>query len=277
MKNILVPVDFSDASFNASNYASMLCNIFNSEVILVHAYKNPSGIDEIPDSWLNQPEKELQDLKQDFINEDVEILRKKYTIKIKGVAIEGMAVPTILKVAKEEDAGLIVIGMKGKGKSKSVFGSTTVMVMRKSSVPVLVIPEKAEFNDILVITLASDFGAETELSNYSLLKQIALKNNAFIQIVNVRKKEAEFSPGEVSKKINTAFVFEDLKHEFYTINDDEVDEGIEDFLEDHPSDLLVMMARKRNLFDRIFKESHTRKMSYETEIPLLVLQDKQSL
>lgn len=274
MKNIVVPVDFSDASFNASNYAAMLCNIFNSQIILVHAYKNPSGINEMPDSWLNQPEKELDEMKEDFLDEDVEILRKKYTIKVKGVVIEGMAVPAILKVAKEENAGLIVMGMKGKGKSKSVFGSTTIMVMRKSSVPVLIIPEKAEFKDIYVITLASDFGAETELSNYSLLKKIALKNNAFIQILNVRKKDAEFSPGEVSKKINTAFVFEDLKHKFYTIKDDEVDEGIEDFLKDHPSDLLAMMARKRNLFERIFKASHTRKMSYETEIPLLVLQDK---
>jgi hypothetical protein len=58
------------------------------------------------------------------------------------------------------------------------------------------------------------------------------------------------------------------------IKDDQVDEGIEDFLEDHPSDLLAMVARKRNLFKKIFKASHTRKMSYETEIPLLLLQEK---
>ena len=274
MKNIIVPIDFSDASYNAANYAAMLANIFNANIILVHAYLNPSSIDITPDHLLNQPEKELSQVIEDQLKEYVEILRKKYTIRIEGLVKEGAATPKILEVSDNKNADLIVMGMKGKGKSNSVFGSNTTLVMRRSSIPVLVLPEKIEFKNIEVITLASDFDTDTELSNYSLLKKIALKNKAFIQILNVRKKDAELSTDEMSGKLRTAAAFEDLKHQFYMIKDDEVDEGIEDFLEDHPSDLLVMVARKRNLFDRIFKSSHTRKMSYETEIPLLVLQDK---
>lgn len=274
MKNVIVPVDFSDASYNAANYAATLSNIFSTNIILVHAYMNPSAIDETPARWLNQPEKELREVKEDQLNEYVEILRKKYTISIEGIVREGATTPAILDVSNNENAGLIVMGMKGKGKSNSVFGSNTTLVMRRSSIPVLVIPGKVEFRNIEVVTLASDFDAGTELSNYSLLKKIALKNKAFIQILNVRKKDEQLSPDEMSGKINTELAFKNLKHKFYTIKDNEVDEGIEDFLEDHPSDLLAMVARKRNLFDRIFKASHTRKMSYETEIPLLVLQDK---
>ena len=274
MKNIIVPVDFSDASYNAANYAAMLSNIFNSNIILVHACLNPSAIDDMPAHLLNQPEKELREVKEDQLNEYVEILRKKYTTRIEGIVREGAPTPEILDVSNNKNASLIIMGMKGKGKSNSVFGSNTTLVMRRSSVPVLVIPEKVEFKNVEVITLASDFDVETELSNYSLLKKIALKNNAFIQILNVRKGEEQLSPDEMSGKLRTASAFEDLKHQFYTIKDDEVDEGIEDFLEDHPSELLAMVARKRGLFERIFKASHTRKMSYETEIPLLVLQDK---
>jgi len=274
MNNIVIPGDFSDASYNAANYAAMLSNIFNAKIILVHAYMNPSAIDETPAHLLNRPEKELREIKGDQLNEYIEILRKKYTIRIEGVVREGAATPEILDVSNSENADLIVMGMKGKGKSNSVFGSNTTLVMRKSSIPVLVIPEKVKFENIEVVTLASDFDAETELSNYSLLTKIALKNKAFIQILNVRKKDEQLSTDEMSGKINTALAFKNLKHKFYTIKDDEVDEGIEDFLEDHPSDLLAMVARKRNLFERIFKASHTRRMSYETEIPLLVLQDK---
>src|SRR6185437_5392103 len=274
MNNIVVPVDFSDASYNAASYAAVLSNIFNTRIILLHAYLKPSAIDEMPARLLNQPEKELREVKEDQLNEYVEILRKKYTIRIEGVVREGAATPTILDVSNSENADLIVMGMKGKGKSNSVFGSNTTLVMRRSSKPVLVIPEKVEFKNIEVITLASDFDAETELSNYSILKKIAFKKNAFVQILNVRKKDTELSTEEMSGKVRTALAFKNLKHGFYTIKDDEVDEGIEDFLEDHPSDLLAMVAPKRNLFERIFKASHTRKVSYETEIPLLVLQDK---
>lgn len=274
MNTIIMPVDFSDASYNAADYAASLSNIFDTSIILVHAYLNPSAIDEMPSHLLNQPEKELWKIKEDQLAEYVEILRKKYTIRITGIVREGMATPAILEMANMENASLIVMGMKGKGKSKSVFGSNTTSVMRKSSTPVLVIPEKVKFKNIEVITLASDFDAETALSNYSLLRTIALKNDAFIQIVNVRKKGSELSDDELTGQLNTTLAFEDLQHEFYMIKDDEVDEGIEDFLEDHHSDMLVMIARKRNLFERIFRTSHTRKMSYETEIPLLILQDK---
>lgn len=274
MNNILVPLDFSDASFNAANYAASLSNVFNANIILVHVYMNPRDIDQMPSSLLNQPEKELSEVKEDQLNEYIEILRKKYTVKIKGVIKEGMTTPAILNVAKNENAALIVMGMKGKGKSKSVFGSNTTSVMRKSSVPVLIMPQKVEFKSIEVITLASDFDAETELSNYSLLREIALRNNAFIQILNVRKKTSKLSDDEEAGKLKTALAFENIRHGFYKIKDNEVDEGIEDFLKAHPSEMLAMIARKRNLFERIFKSSHTRKMSYETEIPLLILQDK---
>lgn len=274
MNSIVVPVDFSDASYNSANYAAMLSNIFNAKMILVHAYKNPSGIDEMPEMWINQPEKELQEVKEEYLQEDVKILQKKYTIDIKGIVREGTVPNVIAKIAADENAELIVIGMKGKGKTKSVFGSTTTMVMGKSKIPVLVIPQSAGYKNIQVITLASDFDVETQLSNYSILKKLAKKNDAVIQILNVRKKDTELTPVEASGKLNTALAFEGLNRKFYTIKDDNVDEGIEDFLDDHLSDMLAMVARRRNLFGRIFSGSHTRKMSYETEIPLLVLQDK---
>ncbi len=274
MNNILVPIDFSDASYNAADYAASLSNIFSADLILVHAYMNPLAIDQMTPSLLLQAGIELQKEKEKLLNEYVEILRKKYTVKIKGVVIESMAASAIQEVAKKENADVIVMGMKGEGKSRSIFGSTTTMVMRKSSIPVLVIPEKVEFKNIETITLASDFNAETEMSNYTLLKKIAEKNDAFIQILNVQKDEFTLSPDEISGKLNTALAFPELEYQFYTIEDDEVDEGIEDFLEDHPSEMLVMVSRKHNLFERVFGTIHTKEMSYETEIPLLILQDK---
>ena len=271
MKTIIVPVDFSDASYNASYYAASMANIYSCEMVLVHAFLNPSGIDEMPSGFVFQPGKELWEIKKYLLDEYVDILRKKYTIRVKGLVREGRATAAILDIANDEKADLIIMGMKGKGKSNSLFGSNTTSVMGKSSIPVLVLPENVAFKNIEVITLATNFDAETDYSDYSLLRKIAEKNDAFIQVVNVRKKDLELSADEITGKINTASAFEDLSCSFFTIKDDEVDDGIEDFLEDHTSDLLVMIARKRNLFQRIFSISHTKKMSYETEIPLLVL------
>lgn len=274
MNTIIVPVDFSDASYNASYYAASLANINSCEIVLVHAFMNPSGIDEMPTGFVFQPGKELWEVKKGLLDEYVEVLRKKYTIRIKGLVREGMATPAILDIANDENADLIIMGMKGKGKSNSLFGSNTTSVMGKSAIPVLIIPENVEFRNIEVITLATDFDSETDFSDYSVLRDIARKHDSIMQVLNVRKNESEFSSSEITGKINAASAFEDFNCEFFTIKDDKVDDGIEDFLENHPSDMLVMIARKRNLFQRIFGISHTKRMSYETEIPLLILKDK---
>ena len=274
MKTILVAVDFSDASFNAANYAASLANIFNARLVLAHAYMNPTAIDQMGSRLANQTNKELQEVLDDFMQENVEILEKKYTAKIDSIVKEGMASIILDECIAQTKADLVVMGMKGRGKSKSIFGSTTLTLLRKSKVPVLVIPEKTEFRSIDVITLASDFDHETELSNYNLLKVIALQTKSSLQILNVRKKKLNLSPAEISRKLNTGTAFNEINHEFFTVEDNVVDEGIEDFLDDHPSDMLVMVSRKHNFFKRVFGKIHTRKMVYETEIPLLVLQDK---
>ncbi|MEO6136615.1 MAG: universal stress protein, partial [Ginsengibacter sp.] len=62
MKTILAPIDFSDASFSSADYAASLANIFNAELILVHAYINPSTIDEMPRELFTVPETELDEV-----------------------------------------------------------------------------------------------------------------------------------------------------------------------------------------------------------------------
>ncbi|MEO5650788.1 MAG: universal stress protein [Ginsengibacter sp.] len=191
MKTILVPIDFSDASYNAANYAASLANVFDAGLILVHAYTNHSAIDQMPALLLREPGKELQEVKEDLLKGYIEILRKKYTIRINGMVREGNTSLIIQKAATESKADLIIMGMKGKGKSKSMFGSTTTIIVRKSSLQVLVVPENAEYQSTGIFTLASDFDDQTKAGDYNLLKRLAKKNDAFVQIVNVRKKALE--------------------------------------------------------------------------------------
>lgn len=274
IKTIIAAVDFSDASFNAANYAASMSNIFNAELVLVHAYMNPMAIDQMSKELSGQTNKELVDVLEEFMNQNVEILQKKFTVKIDRVVKEGQASLVLDQCVRERKADLVVMGMKGKGKSNSLFGSTTLTHIRKSKVPVLVIPPKAHYKSIETITLASDFDEETEPANYLLLKTIAERNHAFVQILNVRKKDKKLSPSELAGKQHTGTIFNELSHKFFTVEDNEVDDGIEDFLHENPSQMLVMLSRRHNFFKRIFGTIHTRKMMYETEIPLLVLQDK---
>lgn len=274
MKAIVVAVDFSEASLNAAHYGASLANIFGAKLVLVHTYLNPQAIDRMDAKLMTETGKGLQEVLDDFMEQNIDILRRKFNVMISGIVKEGAAVKTIHEIVNRMDADLLVMGMKGKGETSSVFGSTTARIMPGTTVPVLVVPSQSKFVSPDIITLASDFDEETASGNYDLLKLLASHFSASIQIVNVLKKGRDISIPQREIKVNTARIFEGVDHQFFSIEDNEVDEGIEEFLDDHPSHLLVMLARKQNFLRRFFGTVHTRKMIYETKIPLLVLQDR---
>lgn len=274
MENILVPIDFSNASQNAAKYAVSLAGIFNSKVIFINVVPSVFIVDDESAASRIVVQAELVEGNKELVVKEIETLSKKNSVKIEGFVGEGNSSDIILKMADENQADMIVMGMKGRGKSNSVFGSTTTAIIRKSSFPVLVIPENSLYQSIDTITFATDFDAETERVRYSLLMEIAKKYNSFIQILNVQKNEMKMSDDEFIGKMRTHFAFTNSKHSFNTIEDKSVIEGISKFIEEKPSDLLAMMAQKHSLFERMLGKVHTKEMSYETKIPLLVLQNK---
>ncbi|MGN6540913.1 MAG: universal stress protein, partial [Ginsengibacter sp.] len=70
MKNILVPIDFSDASFNAVSYAAFLANAFNAELILLHAYNN-GVISENGNTEIDNPSEEVETADEKFIRNEM--------------------------------------------------------------------------------------------------------------------------------------------------------------------------------------------------------------
>lgn len=274
MKNILVPIDFSTASQSAGKFAAWLASVLKAKVTFVNVIIPAIVTNTEVAASLPILQSEQMEINEALMSKEIEKLSQKHAIKIEGFVAEGIPYDTIQAMAKEKHADIILMGMKGKGKSNSVFGSTTTAVIRRSSFPVLVIPENAVYQSIDKITFATDFDAETKSDRYSLLIEIAKKYDSFIQILNVQKDETMISKEEYVGKMKTDFVLANSRHSFNTIEDKSVIEGINKFIEEHPSDLLAMMAHKHSFFERMLGKIHTKEMSHETKIPLLVLQDK---
>lgn len=274
MKNILVPIDFSKASRNASGYAVSLAKIFDAGITLINVIPPAVIIDDSILASVMITQAEILENNKQLVQKEVEALSKKYPAKITGLVQEGFPADIIQEMVKEKHADLIVMGMKGKGRSNSVFGSTTTTVIRKLSFPVLVIPEKAGYSQINNITFASDFDAETEMIQYKLLLELAEKCNSKVHILNVQKKDSAMNSDQVIGKMKTNVVFSKLNHQFHTINEKNVEQGINKFIEKNPTDILAMVAHRHNLFERMFGKVHTKEMSYQTKIPLLVLYDQ---
>jgi nucleotide-binding universal stress UspA family protein len=270
MENILVPTDFSDASFNAISYAAFLANIFDANLLLLHVYPDTAVFQEQFGAMVYQTGEESETSNEAFLQKQIDGIARRFTVKINSLVLKGNPVYTIREVAKKYQSDIIILGMKGKGESNSVFGSTTTAMIDNTSVPLLVIPKNVTYQTIDTITIATDFKNEQLLSHYTLLAKVIAKFNPFIQIVNIQKKNCHLSAEMIAGKMREGLEWDRYNHSFNTIEKDKIEEGIDEFLAEHSTDLLVMVTRRHNFIQKVFVGSHTKKMTHQTKKPLLI-------
>ncbi|HEY0667886.1 MAG TPA: universal stress protein [Sphingobacteriaceae bacterium] len=262
MKTILVPIDFSPLSRAASEYASYFAKITGAEVHLLHTFLEiPVSIEPPVPEMISGGQ--IQTEYESLINKEIEFLKEKYLVNVQGYAVSGFKQSKINDVCEKLNADLIVMGA----------GNTALGSIRNSKVPVMVIPEQASFKPVKHIVLAVDFVEITNPACFDLLSEIVEKFDAMLQVVHVKKKSLEAGLEEIGK-LQLAMLLSKVTYWYQQIEAEGVEEGIKEFIQSHPADLLVMVAHRHNIFQRIFGTIHTSAITYETNLPLLVLEDK---
>lgn len=142
MDKIVAAIDFSPASAAVVAQAAALARLGSATVVLVHAAApDPEfvGYDVGPqyrrDARADTLRRERQALK-----DHAENLREE-GIDAMALLVEGLTVETILSVAEDQNADLIVVGSHGLGAvARAFLGSVSSGVVHRSKIPVLVVP-----------------------------------------------------------------------------------------------------------------------------------------
>jgi nucleotide-binding universal stress UspA family protein len=262
MKKILVPIDFSPASRKASEYAAKLAKQLSAEIRLLYVFHEASAVIEGPvDS--DAAGADLMDENEILVKKEINFLRENYAVEISGYARIGFKTAKIRDMADEMEADLIVMGA----------GETTLSTIRKVNIPVLIIPEEASLALVKHIVFAADFNEISNISCFDPLLTLMDKLDAMLQVLHVKRYMKETDIEDPGKE-QLRSVFSKVTFWYEEIEADSVEEGIQDFTASHPAELLVMVARTHNVFERAFGSVHTSSMIYKTKLPLLVLQDK---
>jgi nucleotide-binding universal stress UspA family protein len=138
---VVCPTDFSQPSHEGLAAAAELALHFGSDVLLVHALPVLPSLPPDPNFVFNVPEYELAlhaDAKERLCRLAEEMVAK--GIKARTLVGHGDAGGEIVRIAKEEGAGLIVIATHGAtGWRHVVFGSVAEKVVRLAHCPVLTV------------------------------------------------------------------------------------------------------------------------------------------
>ena len=270
MFNILVPTDFSALSKVAVQFAIQIANQHDGNITLLHVVPVSQSIGvarrekkaDIESDLVSAAERELQKLMRDVCY-DLHTSKPIAWSVAKGPSVR----EAIRKEAIRLGSGLIVMGTKGaSGLKKAVIGSNTMSLIEVSVIPVLVVPETAQFRGFKDIVYASDL---TDIENeLRILIPYVVKFGSIIHLLHVQRPGADIEALE--EKIEEVVQKLGYKNIVSLILVDQFVEGaIDQYLGVSKSDLLAMFTHDLNFYEKILDKGMTRKMAFQSNVPLL--------
>lgn len=266
--HVLVPTDFTETSENAFQFALALARQEKADLKIVHVQpprldlSNPYKIDAtIAD------EQAREELFKAIPEENSEETDK---VRIDKLMISGYAVEELVNLTKAKEADLMVMGARQEaGLLEKWFGSISSEVARLAFCPVLLVPRQSRFSGFRNIVYASDFHPSEETVLPRLLN-FAARYKATVHFVHVEENKLN---GYLVDSTGSGKIFKmgESSLKMSVIECDDVLSGLNRYASEHHADLLAMTTSHRNFFEKLFHKSMTKKMVFNTEIPLLVL------
>lgn len=145
MKNLLVPVDFSDATTRVVMAAEQLATAFRAKIWLLHCVgDNPATgiVGEIP-MYMPAPDTPLPVMFPDAHRELVELTASLLNkgIDAEEIFVSGAVIDAIQTAADQYQVDLIIVGSHGHGAFYELLvGTVTKAVLQRVGRPTLIIP-----------------------------------------------------------------------------------------------------------------------------------------
>lgn len=277
IKKILAATDFSDRATRALKYAVSLAQETEAKLYILHAYRVPSATTGTPypmtglyvDTVAIQ-EQVVKEVKESF--EEMENIHLKYK-KIQYEFIDRLAFPeeAIEEVIEEQNIDLVVMGNRGDSSLEKLLGSTTTHMMRRTTCPILTIPEEAIFTKVDTILLATDYQRANRPEAFQGLLSLADTFHAQIDVLHIVPSNEKLGADKLSAGNSLDRILRPIPHTYHHQEEENVLEGLRVYLEKHQEiGILAMMPRNHSVWDQLTKGSISKQVVFEADRPVLI-------
>ncbi len=279
MKHILIPTDFSENSWNAIKYGMELFKKSRCTFYLLHidpiapfsgeGTSMHAASQNFEDYVLKESKQRLEDL--------LDRIRKlpfntKHTFIT--MAIHDFFVDAIKRESEDKKIDLIIMGTKGAtGLKKATIGSNTADVIVKIKCPLLAVPEDAKFEGLREIAFPTDYHINYEIRVLNTLISVASIHKSVLRVLHTSLKGEELSTQQLKNKDFLDDYLVDVEHSFHSLTGTKLETSVQCFTESRDIDMIAMVAKNLNFFQRILFRPTVEEISYHTKVPFLVLHE----
>lgn len=276
MKNILVPIDFSDESINALKTAYAFAKFAGSKLVLLNVIEDPNvnsvhitgeiNYDPLENIYtklfIDKTTEKMEAILSDPNYGDVEM---SYKIDI------GNTYSSIIEHINTHQASLIIMGSRGaSGLQEILLGSVADKVTRHASCPVIVVKEEARLSAIEQIIFATDL-KDDQGPVVDELKKIQSLLRAHIHIINIVNNGA--GSFDESEKKMLKFV-KDHAIENYSLvveQDDDITDAILDFANEKNAGLIAFGTHDRHGLIHLLTKRVSKNLTNHSKHPIWTL------
>ncbi|MET7029507.1 universal stress protein [Sediminicola luteus] len=269
---ILIPTDLSELSKVAIRYAVDFSKDTEVALILLHIVdinapgRARIGSKKLGEAIKNSSEEGMKDLVASIKTNN------NHKIDISYKIIHSSSIQKAVEIAAlENKIDLICIGTKGaSGLKKILFGSNAAGIIENSSIPVLTIPEFAEYKGLGQMVYSTDLQHVKE--EIASVIPFAKLMDSWIHILHINRGKEGFEGDleEEEERLRKDFSYQKIK--FREFKSSSIIEGINKFLTVVEADMVVMFTHHTNFLEKVFQKSVTQNTAFQTRIPLLTFQ-----
>jgi len=270
MKKILCPTDFSDVATNAIAYAGKFAKAVGAELTLL----NVKSIYELVPAGLTGNAEAVNTNIKSELEKQCEEVRKVFRVPCApDYQVSGIPLSSAIN-SRSGGHDLIIMGTNGPDDIYEFFaGSNTYNVIKKSSIPVLLIPDGFTYDELESVVYAFDYFHEKKLP----MKQLAGVVNALgarLTILQVLDEILEKNSEEEAKEIQKVIHSED--NEFGLLFDLIYSSDIVDSIDRYAlrnGGALAVCTRHHTFIKKLFHKNVIKALTSIAAYPLFVFHE----
>jgi len=276
MNNFLVPIDFSETTRNAARYAAHISTLVpDAHVILYNVFDSLEyGSDSSPlatDAEEDAGRKAIMELALESVRTEISPIT---SARISLVAEESHRfLDTLEKYVNNNNIQLIVMGITGATRLGQIFmGSNTLNLIKRGTVPVIIVPPHAHSESAKNVMLLTDFKDIDNTIPVQTVKSVLDMFKPRLHIVNVDHEHyVQVTEEYKAERTKLEGLLKDYSPEFYFIRLFDFMDAINQFVADNKIDLILTFPRKHSFLSNVFKTTNTTQLAYHSHVPIVAI------
>jgi nucleotide-binding universal stress UspA family protein len=284
-RRILVPVDFTEMSVTACQYAFAMNEKLFGEIRLLHAYEDPLSEHHIKQTstFEKYHAEELLKIERQCdrnIFDFTEVLKKRIDTKQFAEAkfhysmVIGSLDRQIFHMSESYKPNVIIIGCgKHEVRRNCLSEQLALKVAENIRIPLLVIPEEAHFKGVehLRILYATDF-LDPDFTSFRKLLAILAPFKVKYYCIHVEQKDKHEVKIQKMNELREIIKkdYSNYNVKLMLISNEDMIAGIQDFVRDNDINVISFTAPRRSMIYRLLSPNNLKIMIRQSRVPLLV-------